>query len=163
MATKKVAKTEKNSAILDKSKNWEDPVSTENLSAAEIRPPREYIAEFPEAKVASLSTVAAANKTLTNTDIADVRKNVSDVVVLGNGDMFRLLCKAASQEQGWMKSTKAMEIPGCGCVIQATTQQVNADGSNAVAEALVFVPGVKVVDDVNGGRMLVSTVAARPV
>ena len=30
---------------------------------------------------------------------------------VGNGDMFKLLCKASSQKEGWMKSTKAMEIP----------------------------------------------------
>lgn len=43
-----------------------------------------------------------------------------------------------------------MEVPG-GCVVQVTTQQ----GDN-VAEALTFVPGVKIADDVNGGRKLVA-------
>ena len=50
-----------------------------------------------------------------------------------------------------MKSAKAMEIDGVGCVVQVTTQQ----GSN-VAEALVFVPNATIVDDVNGGRKLVT-------
>lgn len=75
---------------------------------------------------------------------------VNDIVVVGNGDMFKLLCKASSKSQGWMKSCKAMEVPG-GCVVQVTTQQ-----GNNVAEALTFVPGAIVVDDVNGGRKLVS-------
>lgn len=94
-------------------------------------------------------------KTLHNSDISGTRQNVKDVAVVGNGDMFQLLCKASSQEEGWMKSTKAMQVPG-GCVVQVTTQQRNPDGSYAVAEALTFVPGVKIEDDENNGRKLVS-------
>jgi hypothetical protein len=55
-----------------------------------------------------------------------------------------------------MKSCKAMEVPG-GCVVQVTTQQKNSDGSYAVAEALTFVPGVKIVPDENNGRKLVTS------
>ena len=88
-------------------------------------------------------------KTLGNTDVNGAHKNVPDIQVFGNGDMFRLLCKASSQAEGWMKSTKAMEIPEVGCVVQVTTQQRNPDGSYAVAEALTFVPGVEVEIDVN--------------
>jgi hypothetical protein len=96
------------------------------------------------------------SKTLGNVDIADVKKKVKDVVVVGNGDMFRLLCKASSQSEGWMKSTKAMEVPG-GCVVQVTTQQlgIGADAF-AIAEALTFVPGVRIADDVNNGRKLIA-------
>ena len=76
---------------------------------------------------------------------------VSDIKVVGNGNTFQLLCKASSKEQGWMKSAKAAaEIDGVGCVVQVTTQQ----GDN-VAEALTFVPGVRIADDENGGRKLV--------
>ena len=74
--------------------------------------------------------------------------------VVGNGDMFRLLCKASSQDEGWMKSTKAMEVVG-GCVVQVTTQQRNIDGTYSVAEALAYVPGVKIANDENNGRKLV--------
>jgi len=95
-------------------------------------------------------------KTLTNVDVATARVNVTDIQVVGNGDMFRLLCKASSQAQGWMKSAKAMEVHG-GCVVQVTTQQKNPDGSYAVAEALSFVPNVRIVRDVNEGRKLVSS------
>lgn len=105
------------------------------------------------------------SKTLKNTDQDAAKKNVSDLVVFG-GDLFKLLSKASSQKQGWMKSTKAMEIPGVGCVVQVTTQQLNdtcmfpmADpntgGTQAflpedtikhsvIAEAVTFVPGVKI-------------------
>lgn len=89
-------------------------------------------------------------KTLKNTDVSGTEQNVKDVKKFGNGDMFQLLCKAYSESEGWMKSTKAMEIPGIGCVVQCTTQQ----GDN-VSEAVTFVPGVKIVDDVHSGRKLV--------
>lgn len=94
-------------------------------------------------------------KTLHNSDVSGARQNVPDIKVVGNGDSFQLLCKASSKEEGWMKSTKAMQVPN-GCLVQATTQQRNPDGSYAVAEALAFVPGVRVVDDANGGRKLES-------
>ena len=94
-------------------------------------------------------------KTLHNSDVSCARVNVKDIRVVGNGDMFRLLCKASSDTEGWMKSTKACEVHG-GCIVQVTTQQRNADGSYAVAEALSFVPGVKIADDENNGRKLVA-------
>jgi hypothetical protein len=88
-------------------------------------------------------------KTLHNSDISEARKNVADLNVVGNGDMFKLLSKASSKSEGWMKSTKALEIHDVGCVVQVTTQQ----GDN-VAEALVFVPGVEIVEDPDGTRRL---------
>lgn len=94
-------------------------------------------------------------KTLHNSEVSGARQNVKDIKVVGNGDSFRLLCKASSEAEGWMKSTKAMETP-VGRLVQVTTQQRNDDGSYAVAEALSFVPGVKLADDDNNGRKLVS-------
>ena len=94
-------------------------------------------------------------KTLHNSDVSGARQNVPDIKVVGNGDMFRLLCKASSQNEGWMKSTKAMEVVG-GCVVQVTTQQKNLNGTYSVAEALTYVPGVKIANDENNGRKLVS-------
>lgn len=93
-------------------------------------------------------------KTLHNSDVSGARQNVKDIKVVGNGDMFRLLCKASSENEGWMKSTKACEVPG-GCIVQVTTQQKNPDGSYAVAEALTYVPFVKIADDENNGRKLI--------
>ncbi|RLC68214.1 MAG: hypothetical protein DRH97_03815 [Chloroflexi bacterium] len=78
------------------------------------------------------------SKSLGNTDTNPAGVNVLDMVTFGR-DQFKLLSKASSQSEGWMKSTKAMEIPGVGCVVQVTTQQ----GDN-VAEALTFIPGVKI-------------------
>lgn len=89
-------------------------------------------------------------KTLRNTDVEQARHNTSDLKVVGNGNLFQLLCKVSSEAEGWMKSTKAIEVPG-GCVVQVTTQQ-----GEHVAEALTFVPGVAIGEDVNGGKKLVA-------
>ncbi len=94
------------------------------------------------------------NKTLHNSDISGARQNVPDIRVVGNGDMFQLLCRASSESEGWMKSTKAMEVEH-GCLVQVTTQQRNPDSSYALAEALTYVPAVRIVNDVDGGRKLV--------
>jgi hypothetical protein len=96
-------------------------------------------------------------KSLGNTDTNGATKNVKDIVFWGDGDAFKLICKASSVQEGWMKSTKAMEIFGAGCLVQVTTQQ----GDN-VAEALSFIPDVKIIeqirkeDDVVIARKLVS-------
>ncbi len=95
-------------------------------------------------------------KTLRNSTVSGARKNVKDIVVVGNGDTFALVCKAHSEAEGWMKSTKAAEVPG-GCIVQVTTQQRNPDGSYVVADALTFVPGIKLAPDPDneGGRIFV--------
>lgn len=93
-------------------------------------------------------------KTLHNSEQSGASKNVKDLNIVGDGDSFALLFKASSQSEGWMKSTKAMDV-GHGCLVQVTTQQRNPDGSYAVTEALTFVPGVMVADDENDGRKLV--------
>ena len=82
-------------------------------------------------------------KALNNTNFEDVKNTTSGVEVFGDGDLFKLLSKASSKEQGWMKSTKAMEIgAGVGCVVQVTTEFTNPDGSKTSSEALTFVPDV---------------------
>jgi|GEM_PF-5332462 len=93
-------------------------------------------------------------KDLGITEVRGAKENISDLQVYGDGDTFALLCKASSQEQGWMKSTKVCNVPG-GCIVQVTTQQRNPDGSYAVAEALTYVPGVQ-LDRESIPRRLVS-------
>lgn len=90
-------------------------------------------------------------KTLNNTTVSKAKKNVSDLEVYGNGDMFKLLCKASSKKEKWMKSSKAMEIAGVGCVVQITTQQ-----GNNVAEAVTFVPNVKIKETKGKDGVVVS-------
>jgi hypothetical protein len=78
-------------------------------------------------------------KDLTVENVQDAQKKISDIKVIGDGDTFALLCKASSESQGWMKSTKVCNLDN-GCIVQVSTQQRNPDGSYAVAEALTYVP-----------------------
>ena len=88
------------------------------------------------------------------TNVADAKSKIPDLKVFGDGDRWVLLCKASSEKQGWMKSTKVMNVPG-GCVIQVTTQQAAEFGvAHAVAEALTFVPGVAIGQDGEGQTVL---------
>lgn len=84
-------------------------------------------------------------KTLGNTCANGATKNVKDIVFWGNGDMFKLISKASSEAEGWMKSTKAMQC-GRSVVVQVTTQQRNDDGSYSIAEALTTVENAIIVE-----------------
>lgn len=94
-----------------------------------------------------------SDKTLHNSTVSHAKANVSDLVVFGNGDAWQLICKASSKSEGWMKSTKAMQVDAVGCLVQVTTQQ-----GDHVAESVTWVPGVR-IDAIDGdpknGRKLV--------
>lgn len=81
-------------------------------------------------------------KALDVSSIEDAKSKISDIKVIGDGDTFKVLCKASSEMQGWMKSTKVANLPN-GCLVQVSTQQRNPDGSYSLAEALTFVPDVR--------------------
>ena len=74
-------------------------------------------------------------KTLTNISPETARVNVPDIEVVGDPGAWKVICKASSKSEGWMKSTKAMTM-AMGVLVQVTTQQ-----GGRVAEALTFVPG----------------------
>jgi len=95
-------------------------------------------------------------KSLGNTDQNTCRSNVKDVVMFGD-DLFKLLSKASSKNEGWMKSTKAMQTD-MGCVVQVTTQQTNPDGSYAVAEAITFVPNVQIKEQHDRGGNVIGRI-----
>jgi len=101
-----------------------------------------------------------ATKTLENTTSSQATKNVSDIVFWGYGDTFQLISKASSKQEGWMKSTKAMYIHNVGCVVQVTTQQ-----NDNIAEAITFVPGVKIMEskmkDADGKSVVISRKLAK--
>jgi hypothetical protein len=119
---------------------------------AEGRDP-DKLSTFEKIDSQRLYMTSRGKKTLHNSDVSKANKNVKDIAVFGVGDIFKLLSKASSEKEGWMKSTKAMETP-VGCVIQVTTQQRNPDGSYAVAEALTFVPGVRIQSNAVGKKLV---------
>ena len=79
-------------------------------------------------------------KTLNN-DSMDL-KNEAHVETTGDPGLWVTICKASCEEEGWMKSTKAMQIRFAGCLVQVTTQQ-----GDQVAEAVAFVPGCSIMRD----------------
>ena len=91
-----------------------------------------------------VETKAVTAKTLSVTNVAEAKAKVPDIKVVGDGDTFKVLCKASSESEGWMKSTKYLEIQGNGVIVNISTQQRNPDGSYSLAEAAVYCPGVKV-------------------
>ena len=96
-------------------------------------------------------------KSLHNTCANGAKKNVKDIVFWGIGDMFKLISKASSENEGWMKSTKAMQC-GDAVVVQVTTQQRNQDGSYSLAEALTTVYNAKIVEHKTDGVVTSRTI-----
>lgn len=90
-----------------------------------------------------MDTLAQLSERPLVTKTEDVKE---DVKVYGDPNNLKLLFKA--QGKTWLKSTKALQVPG-GCVIQVTTERLQADGSWQNAEALVFVPGVTIKESEN--------------
>ena len=78
-------------------------------------------------------------------------KNIPDIGIYGDPSAWKCLCKAWSKQEGWMKSTKVLEIPNIGCLVQVSTQQWNE-----VAEAIVFVPKVRLRENEDGYLELVA-------
>jgi hypothetical protein len=99
-------------------------------------------------------------KSLHNTTANGATKNVKDIKFWGDGDMFRLIAKASSEAEGWMKSTKAMPA-GNSVVVQVTTQQRNPDGSYSVAEAVTTVPDAIIAEFFDGDTVIYRTIVQR--
>jgi hypothetical protein len=90
---------------------------------------------------------AEMEKTLDVVNIPDLKEKVTDIEIIGNPGKWVCICKASSKNEGWMKSTKVMSVKkgdvNYGCLVQVTTQQRNPDGSYSLAEALTYVPEVR--------------------
>lgn len=80
-----------------------------------------------------------ANRDLHNTDPETAKASTPDIQVTGDPGKWELVCKASSAQQGWMKSTKRMRVPG-GWLYQVTTEHRSNGAVTACAEALTFVP-----------------------
>jgi hypothetical protein len=78
-------------------------------------------------------------KDLTVADMADAARKIPDIEVIGDPGAWVVVGKASSKSQGWMKSTKKMELPE-GTIYQMETQQQNSDGSWALSQSAVFAP-----------------------
>jgi hypothetical protein len=93
------------------------------------------------------------------TSTAAAKAATADVRVTGNPDMWQLLAKAGSQSEGWMRSTKALQV-GPHVILQVSERQKNADGSYSIDNDLIRVENVRIVRDVKDGHKLVPASAA---
>lgn len=112
------------------------------------------------------------SKTLHNSDASGTRKNVPDVVFFGDEDTWKLICKASSKEEGWMKSTKALQVEGVGCFVQVTTQQENEEiievgmddneelsgttmknGNYSITDSIAWAPGIRIEETGEGATV----------
>jgi hypothetical protein len=122
-----------------------------NLKPVEVeKESLEFAAVVTTSKITEQLKEVVVDKTLDNTSAEQAQTRISDLKFFGDGNLFKLLCKASSAKEGWMKSTKAMYIQDIGCVVQVTTQQ----GVN-IAESVVFVPGVKIYEDLDSNKEVI--------
>lgn len=87
-------------------------------------------------------------KTLDISNTEELKHKVNDVVISGNPDTWKLICKVSSESEGWMKSTKGMEINNLGVLVQVSTVQRGAGGVYSVAEALTFINGARLFKNI---------------
>ncbi|MDF2499304.1 MAG: hypothetical protein K0Q77_18 [Anaerosporomusa subterranea] len=92
-------------------------------------------------------------RVLNSSTVNQASSAIRDLQLYGAANPFTLLAKASSEEQGFMKTTKVMNVPG-GCLVQTETQQRNRDGSYALSQALCFVPGVRIDKDAEPRQMV---------
>jgi hypothetical protein len=156
-----MAKTKEEKLKIEKIEDVEttmtvDPIETvEKIEEVEpiVEATKEETVHVPPTQDSSVES-NHEEKSLNISDINGAKETISDIEVYGNGDTFALLCKASSKKQGWFKSTKVCNCVN-GCLVQVTTQQKNLDGTYSVAEALTYVPDMKI--DINAEpRKLVS-------
>jgi hypothetical protein len=103
---------------------------------------------FEESYFEDEEATTPSGKSLHNTDTNPDHVNVKDIQFWGEAT-FKLISKASSEAEKWMKSTKALEIEGVGCVVQVTTQQ----GDN-IAEALTFAPNTRIEEKLSNEKVV---------
>jgi hypothetical protein len=104
-----------------------------------------YVAMVVEAPVVE-------QKTLSRTDMSAAE--ASGMETFGNPGLWVCLSKAWNKKEGWMKSTKAMQVGSAGCLIQVTTQQKNADGSYSLAEAVCFAERANLIQEAGVAKLM---------
>lgn len=93
--------------------------------------------------------IQIVKRSMDNVDMETARHSTPDIKVHGNPGAWVCVSKASSQSQGWMKSTKVMEIKQgnsfAGCLVQVTTEHRDPKTGivTACAEAVTFLPGAK--------------------
>jgi len=100
-------------------------------------------------EIAGVFKFSPRSITKTNDLAPEIARN--EVTILGVPDQMVLLFKAQGTvgDRTFAKSTKAMELPG-GCLVQVSSEVAMRGGSATAAEALQYVPGVRIVREQDG-------------
>lgn len=130
-------------------------VGAKKVSAAELALKANKLVKEQDKKENDAASKKAkelsGEKTLSNSANSTVKDNVPDVVLMGvKSNNWRLMCKAFSKKEGWMKSTKGLNLSTNQVLIQTTTQQKNSDGSYSIADTLIAVNGNLIESDEKG-------------
>lgn len=83
------------------------------------------------------------------TEVEEVKEKVSKIESFGTPENFKTLSRRISNDEKWIHSHSAYEVPE-GCIVESTIFV-----KDNVSTSLVFVPGVRVEPDENGGNKLV--------
>lgn len=75
-------------------------------------------------------------------------------LVVGDPNRWQLLSKFISTDQKNIRSTEAMFV-GTGCLVRVVTKENGDFSLSLISETLTYVPGVRMIDDINGGLKLV--------
>lgn len=67
----------------------------------------------------------------------------NDTKLIGDPGTWKLIFKVTCKEGKFMKSTRAMEVPG-GCMVQTVTKDNDVDLGLGITSSLCFVPDVTV-------------------
>jgi hypothetical protein len=78
------------------------------------------------------------------TNPEEAKAAISDIVVAGDPNAWKVISKASSESQQWMKSTKGM-VTETGVLVQVTTKE-----KGQIAEALTFIPGARMIQQPDG-------------
>lgn len=92
-----------------------------------------------------VETTYTEEKDLSRVDMTDADE--SGMQTYGDPGAWKCISKAWNEKEGWMKSTKAMQVGSAGCLVQVTTQQKNPDGSYTLAEAVCFAERVNLTEE----------------
>lgn len=80
-------------------------------------------------------------------DFESYRAEVEDIEIFGD-DLFLLMSKASTEREGWIEATKGMAVTG-GVILKTIIKSSDRGREASGSEALLFVPGVTLVDDLN--------------
>jgi len=112
---------------------------------------RETKADTDE-KTVPVETPTVEERTLTTTTVEEAK--ASGVVLTGAADKWLCIAKAVNKDEGWMRSTKAMQIGAAGCLVQTSYIWTNSDGTKGCFEAVCFAPSVNLIEEGGKARFL---------